>query len=74
MSNFTVEEGLRQVEDWAAMLRFFADGMIRVDFAPEPAVFSGLADALGQIEDTVRSARHSLDAEALARELKPSRR
>jgi hypothetical protein len=39
MSNFTVEEGLRQVADRAAMLRFFTDSMVRVDSASGPAGF-----------------------------------
>jgi hypothetical protein len=74
MSNLTVEEGLRQVEDRAAMLRFFADGMVRVDSVPDPAMFSGLGDVLAQIEDIVRSARLSLDAQALSTDLKPAAR
>jgi hypothetical protein len=74
MSNLTVEEGLRQVEDRAAMLRFFADGMVRVDSVPDPAVFSGLGDVLRQIEDIARAARRSLDAEALSKDLKPAPR
>ena len=74
MPNLTIEEGLRQVEDRAAMLRFFADGIGGSDRVPDQAVFSGLADVLGQIEDIARSARRSLDADALSKDLKPSAR
>jgi len=44
-----------KVEDRAAMLRFFADGIVGQDRVPEQPVFSGLADVLGQIEDIARA-------------------
>jgi hypothetical protein len=70
MPNLTVEEALRQIEDRAAMLRFLADSIRRVDVLPEPAFFSGLADALGEMETIARTARRSLDVQALDTQLK----
>jgi hypothetical protein len=61
------------VEDRAPMIRFLADSIPQVDIVPEPAFFSGLADTLGEMETTVRTARRSLDAEALGTELRRSR-
>jgi hypothetical protein len=71
MNRITVEEGLKRVEDRAAMLRFFADSIRDVDIAPDPAVFSGLGDAAREIEDTVRAARRALDVDALGTEFRP---
>lgn len=54
------------------MLRFFVDSIIGGDRVRDPAVFSGLGDLLGQMEDIVTSARRSLDADALSKDLKIS--
>jgi hypothetical protein len=52
MVNLIVEEALHQVEDRAAMVRFFADAIRQVDVVPDRSVFSRLADTLGEIETT----------------------
>ena len=55
-NNRSVEETLKYVEDRAAMLRFLANAAATTttERVPDPAVFSGLADAGGRIEDLVR--------------------
>ena len=70
--NRTVEEGLKRLEDRAAMLRFLADAAAgTTDHVPEPSVFSGLADTCGEIEALARQTRRSLSNDALSAELKP---
>jgi hypothetical protein len=64
-----VEEALRSLEDRAAMLRFFADSIPKIDVVPERAFFSGLADSLGEIEAIARAVRRVLDVDALGIEL-----
>jgi len=73
MNPMTVEEGLRRLEDRAAMLRFFADAAAasRDQVVPEPSAFSGMADACAAIVTLVRQTRRSLTAEALSADLKP---
>lgn len=61
----TVEDALGSIEDRAAMLRFFADSITLVDGVPERAFFSGLADAIGEIQATAHAVRHALAVEAL---------
>ena len=61
-----VEQTLRRLQDRAAMLRYFADGSARsTDAAPDPEVFSGLADALDDIAAMAQALRSSLSVEAL---------
>jgi hypothetical protein len=73
--NITVEEALRRLVDRAAMLRFLFDGVAATEGreVPEPEVFSGLADACGEIERLARAMRRALDGEALDVELKRER-
>jgi len=64
----TVEEAIRSIEDRAAMLRFFADS-IQTASVPDPAFFSGLGDAVGEIEAIARAVRRALDVDALGTEI-----
>src|SRR2546425_11229617 len=70
-----VEEALRRLEARAAMLRFLADSAAASTngSVPEPAMFSGLADTLEEIQRLACSARRSLGVEALGTELKRQR-
>ena len=55
----TVEEALRRAEDTAALLRYLADLAAGSPEAPDRSALSGLADACGDIADTLKQARHS---------------
>lgn len=65
----TVEEAIRSIEDRAAMLRLFADS-IHTDSVADPAFFSGLADAVGEIEAIAQAVRRALDVDALGTEIR----
>lgn len=65
----TVEESLRQIEARATTLRYLAERTSESPVTSEPAVFSGLGDAFADIEQLARSARRSLQVEALSTEL-----
>ena len=68
--NLTIEEALRTAQEKAGALRYLSDLASGNDVFPGPTVLSGLASILGEIEDTLRRARRSLDPEAMSRELK----
>jgi hypothetical protein len=74
-TKMNVEEALPVAEHKAAMLRFLADSAAasKDQRVPEAETFSGMADALAEIERLARTARRSLDAEALGVELKRDR-
>lgn len=61
----TVEDALGSIEDRAAMLRFFADSITLTDGIPERAFFSGLADAIGEIQVAAQTIRNALAVDAL---------
>jgi hypothetical protein len=65
----SVEEILRETEHLAAALRYLLDAAAAVDLAeaPEPEVFSGMADMLSRIFENLQRTRESLDASALNR-------
>lgn len=66
----TVEEALKRAETKAAALRYLTDLASSSRESPDPAVFEGLGDILGEIEDLVRQSRKALDAGALASDVK----
>lgn len=51
------------------MLRFFADS-IQTASVPDPAFFSGLADAVGEIEAIAQAVRRALDVDALGTKIR----
>jgi hypothetical protein len=61
----TVEDGLRRVENCAALLHYLSDVRIEPYAAPSAAALGGLADLCEQMETIIRAARESLSAEAL---------
>lgn len=62
----TVEEGLKRMEDRAAMLRFLTDAAAATTHCvPEPSVFSGFGDTCGELERMARAARQSLPVDPL---------
>lgn len=70
----TVEDALGSIEDRAAMLRFFADSITLVDGVPERAFFSGVADAIGEIQETANAVHHALAVDALSTPIGSARR
>ncbi len=70
----TIEEGLKDAENKAAFLRVWAESAAHVPYVPEQAVFDGLSDLCETIQDLVRNARRSLDADALGKPLRRTAR
>lgn len=61
-----IEEGLREAEHRAALLRFMADAAAHGTQLPTPIVFNGIAAVSEDIERLVRSVRQALDVHALS--------
>ena len=56
------------------MLRFFADSVQHLDEVPDAAVFSGLADDLGDLGAITLAVRRALDVDALSTHLGATRK
>jgi hypothetical protein len=70
----TIEEGLRSVEERAAMLRYLLDNAsLHSHEIPDPKVLSGLGTVMQEIEQTVERVRRGLGGEVLNLELRDKR-
>jgi hypothetical protein len=69
----TVEESLRQIEDWAAMLRYMADSVALNPALPDESVMNGVGDVCGQIQQTAQRLRGSLKPDALCADVSRKR-
>jgi hypothetical protein len=61
----SVEEHLRAVEGWAAMIRYLAMLGAVSQEPPSPSALDGISETCEDIEDTIHAIRRALPAEAL---------
>ncbi len=70
MATITLEEGLRVIEQKAALVRSWAEYAGHSPMTPEPAAIHGVGEVCDELEQLARSMRRGLDSEALAAEVR----